>query len=57
MVLNYEAVVVYYLNTSSNAEVALYRFPINDSDYTRTRVPGWHCRVLRAACRVLMGRV
>ncbi len=48
MVLDYETVTVYYLNTSSNAEVALYRFPINDSDYTRTRV-----LLLVAVCRVV----
>jgi hypothetical protein len=36
--LQYDAVTVYYFNMSSNAEEALYRFPINDSDYTRSRV-------------------
>ncbi len=38
MALQYDAVTVYYFNTSSKAEQALYRFPINDSDYTRSRV-------------------
>ena len=56
MVLGYEAVTVYYFNTTSNAEVALYRFPINDSDYTRTRVcvsPSPSCVV---SCRVVSCR-
>jgi hypothetical protein len=38
MKLKYKTVTVYYLNTTSNAEVALYSLDIDDSNYTRTRV-------------------
>jgi hypothetical protein len=54
MALQYDAVTVYYFNTSSNAEQALYRFPINDSDYTRSRVRPYSspifARVRSCAC-------